>query len=575
MKILIVAHKVVNFVGEYYDFPLGLSYIYAALKKQGFQVECLNLNHCVDHLGIFIQTVKDKQPNVVCFGGLSADYMKIEEMLELLRKHAPGVITIVGGGLITSEPELVYDLLNPDYGVIGEGEETVTELIRALELGTDVADIDGIIFRDSKTGRTTMTKSKKPIEDIDRIDFPDFEGFEVEKYIDLQRIGNSHYFHALDSKPRMLPIISSRGCPYSCSFCFHPLSRLYRQRSLDNFFEELELLISRYNINFFCVYDELLSANKERAYELCERMKTYNIQWMTQLRVNTVDEELINALKRSGAVVISYGIESASNTILKSMKKAITIEQVEYALDLTRKNGVGFQGNIIFGDCAETKETVAQSLDWYNKHSEYLLGLGLIIAYPGSPLYKYAKKHNLISDLNYFIKNGGGILNLTKISQDEFNKVALTCSYYGLKACIKHRSKPTRLKIFGKDNRGIDSYEFSAVCPFCNAENNYKDFDIGSWKEGHLLCKNCYQRYFVTFHLFNNYVRLFIFGLFLRLPMKIGLPFHRVYTRIYSLSHYSFRQNLRRIGRFLMKKYKFKESIMIGFLKKLLAGSKL
>lgn len=550
MRILVVAHKQSNHQGGYYDFPLGIAYVSSALKNSGFQVQCLNLNHYEDHFDVLRKTIQDAQIEVICFGGLSAHFSLIKELLDFVKKIAPHVISIVGGGLITSEPELVYGMLESDYGVIGEGEETAPQLIEALERKTSVADVDGVIFRDKRSGEIIRTNPRKLIQDIDQIPFPDFEGFEIEKYISQQRTNDIYYFHVLDSKPRMLPIISSRGCPYNCSFCFHPLGRQYRVRSLDNFFAELELLINNYDINYFCVYDELLSANKQRIQEFCRRMETYNVKWMTQLRVDSVDEELLLLLKKSGVTCISYGIESANNTVLKSMKKNITIEQVERALEMTRANKIGIQGNLIFGDRAETEETVAQSLAWHESHGEYLLGLGMISAFPGSSLYKYAKEKNLIPDLDVYLRRGGGgAINVTAMSDAQYKHTFVQSYYVARKTLLKHHVKPEKLVLVDKNDKGESTYEFSVHCPHCNTDNEYKDFNVSSnWCV--LVCKTCYQRHYISFQRFQllkNYGEVFIYAMLRNLPPRLSYFLYMAHRYIVLIQNYTWQEAIVRI----------------------------
>lgn len=126
---------------------------------------------------------------------------------------------------------------------------------------------------------------------------------------------------------------TSRACPYQCTFCFHSSGSKYRQRSLDNFFEELDILVEKYAIKYIFIVDELFAVKMDRLKEFCQRIKPYNIKWWAEFRVNTVTKEMVDLLKDANCAVMAFGIERADNRILKSMRKNITIEQTANALN--------------------------------------------------------------------------------------------------------------------------------------------------------------------------------------------------------------------------------------------------
>jgi len=158
-----------------------------------------------------------------------------------------------------------------DFGVIGEGEITINELCSSLENSRKFSEIDGIIY---KSGNFyIITKPRKEIKNIDFIPWPDYKGFEVEKYLRLSPPGISGL-----NRQNTVFMLASRSCPYNCTFCFHTTGKKYRQRSLDNFFEELDYMVSQYNIDFICMSDELFARDIQRVKEFCERIKRYKIR---------------------------------------------------------------------------------------------------------------------------------------------------------------------------------------------------------------------------------------------------------------------------------------------------------
>ena len=175
----------------------------------------------------------------------------------------------------------------------------------------------------------------------------------------------------------------------SCTFCFRLMGRGYRVRSIDNVMNEINYLVHNYKINELNIFDDMFSADKPRVLEFCKRIKAYNIRWSCQLRVNIASEELLKAMKDSGCYLISYGFESGSGQILKSMEKNITVEMIENAVNLTKKNKIEIQGNFIFGDPAETIETMKITIKFIKRvFKTTLVWIGFIVPYPGTILYE-------------------------------------------------------------------------------------------------------------------------------------------------------------------------------------------
>ena len=228
MKFLIIAPKLKGEKpGQHYDLPLGLMYISSSLKSKGYQVDCLNLNYCESTQIALEKEIVEKNIDIICTGGLSFHFAKVKAILDIARDIKPDIITIIGGGLVSSEPRLMMETLKPSFGAVGEGEETIVELADAIINSKDFSKIDGIIYYDEDKKEIIENKPRKAIEDIDSILYPDYEGFEIQRYLDMQMPADDIFLYPYD-KPRMLPMISSRGCPYGCTFCYHPIGRRYR-----------------------------------------------------------------------------------------------------------------------------------------------------------------------------------------------------------------------------------------------------------------------------------------------------------------------------------------------------------
>jgi len=500
MNYLIVAPKYEFTVGLFYAFPIGLASIASVLKKNGDNVECLNTNHYYETMATLLtKIIIEKNIDIVCSGGISPLFYKLKEIFLISKQVKPNIITIAGGGIITSEPKIIMEMMPEiDIGVIGEGEETIVEISTSLKFGYPLSKINGIIYRKNKS-IIEKTHERKPIKDIDSLPYPDYNAFELGKYLDMQ-FQNDIQINNFHENPRFVPIIASRSCPYRCTFCFHPLGNKYRQNSLDYIFVLIEHLINKYNINGIALYDELFLTrnNKDKFIDFCYRIKKYNLQWNAQLRVDSVNEHVLNLARESGCTYISYGLESASDKILKSMKKIITVKQIEKALQLTYYYGLGIRGNFIFGDEEESLETAFETLNWWAKNKRYQISLSFIQAYPGTPLYLNAVKKGIIQNKKDYMRVICPIINLTKMKDKDWEyikKIANELNYY-------HNLIPSNILKCFKINEDFNKgsiYSLSLICPHCRQTINYSNmnipYNLGMANSTRQLvyCKNCKQ----------------------------------------------------------------------------------
>ena len=476
MKFLIVAPKYTPTVGVFYEFPLGLAYISSHLKNQGYEVECLNPNHSYEPLEkILTRTIKERRIDVVCTGGLSPHYSQINRILKIAKGVHPDILTIIGGGLVSCEPEMVMEMLPADIGVIGEGDHTICDIADALCNRRPLHTVKGIIHKDGE-GNINITAPRSVIKNIDEILPPDYEGFEIDAYLSMQFRNDQDHLNFYEN-PRVLPLVASRGCPYRCTFCFHPLGKKYRQHSLDYLFRQIDILVERYGVNGLLILDELFSTNNNytRLVEFCRRIKEYGIYWFAQMRVDSVNKEILDICKDSGCVVISYGIESASNTVLKSLKKKITVEQIDETLARTYQAGIGTKGNLIFGDKEETLETANESLRWWHNNKKYQIKLSVLNPYPGTELYHYGVNKGIIRDKRQFLTQGRPV-NLTRMSDEEFVRMLQGITYLRNDRYLIPAHVLSSKKVDWDEIKG-PIYHVEIGCPHCGKHNYYNNMN--------------------------------------------------------------------------------------------------
>ncbi len=505
MKILLIIprYNFTNKVDYQYGFPLGLAYISSVLKKANYNVDCLNLNHLNGTTEELVTKQLNKQKyDVVCSGNTGIGYTAIEKIVKSARRHPSKPKIILGGSLITSEPELMLRALKPDVEVIGEGEITIIELLKCLSKKRDLKKVNGIGY--FKQGKPFFTKPREVIKDIDSIPYPDFDGFGFKEQ--LKHLGNEAIYGEFDY-PRSYPILASRGCPFQCTFCYHTLGSRYRERSIDSVIKELEIAIKKYKINAIDIYDDLFSTNKKRLYEFCKKLKklikkfSWEVKWTCQLSVIGLDKKLLNTLKDSGCNVISFGFESYSEKVLKSMRKPITPEQIDKAIKLSREIGIGIQGNFIFGDVAETRETAYKTLNYWKKITKGQIRIGFIQPYPGSAIYKHCIKKGIIKDKLYFIKHKIAHTNWLNMTDEMTDKEIMQLKKDIVKARRKYAYYVVPLKI---KKTSKNKYKIHIKCPFCNQIIKYENCFIKNKFHYHLMrpCRKCKLRFNITSSLY-------------------------------------------------------------------------
>ncbi len=518
MKILLVIprYNLTNKVSYRYNFPLGLAYISAILKKHNYDVDCLNLNHLNGKIEILITKQLDKKKyDLVCSGhfGGGVGYIIMEKIVKTARKHQSNPKTILGGTLITSEPKLMLKYLKPDFIVIGEGERTIIELIKEIQKNEpNFSKINGIGYK-NKYGRLTLTKSRKVVKNINFLPLPDFEGLGFNKLVENT---SGRDMHGFVSHPRVYPILASRGCPFQCTFCYHSIGPKYRERLIDNVVEELKIAIPKYKINSVIIYDDLFSINKKRLYEFCKKIKElfkkipWECKWICQLSVLNISKKILKTLKNSGCCMISFGFESYSSKILKSMRKPITPKQIDNAIKLSREVGMAFQGNFIFGDIAETKETAFETLNYWKKNTRGEILLNFIQPYPKSAIYKHCIKKGIIKDKLDFIKNKMNHTNWINMTDNMTDKEILQLK----KEILNARVKYANYLIPKLKKRSKKKWDAIVKCPYCKSTLNYENSFIANkfYYEMRQVCGKCNARFSIVSPLFkfttNHYQKL-------------------------------------------------------------------
>lgn len=419
--LMVIPYKLTN----KYAFPAGFGIVAASLKASGRSVFTINLDIYEEPLNKLEEEIILHRIDVVMVTGFSVEYQEIYNILKKVKAVNPAIITVVGGGIISADPVTsMCALENANYGMIGEGEISINSLAYAIEHQEDASNLPGVICL--KDGDWAVNMDFPEARDLDIIPYPDYKGFEYDRILNGESFTNKWTKRAGSNKIIYMNI--TRSCPFLCTFCFHTCGNHYRRMSMDAIFKFLDWIVENYpEVEALSLDGELTFASEAYAIEFCKRIKPYHLKWRANTRADILTEKMLSVMKDSGCTSVMFGIESACNNILKSMRKKITIEQVEHAFELSERVGIYARGTLIFGDPEETRETVRQTVEWYLKNRKWSdidnfwnITLGTIKAYPGTALYKQACDRGIIKDKIQFLKDGCPPVNLSKLTEAEY-----------------------------------------------------------------------------------------------------------------------------------------------------------
>jgi len=266
--------------------------------------------------------------------------------------------------------------------VRGEGEQTMLEVAKVLEGNSlnSLKKVPGITYREEAKIRSNPSGS--PILELDALPFPAFHLLPMGKYRLHPPFGRGS---------PVMPIITSRGCPYRCIFCSKSVfGKKYRANCPDYVINEVRLLNEKFGVKEIKFYDDVFTFDKKRVVSICTQLKEMgvDIPWTCETRVNLVDEELLGIMKDSGCYMIAYGVESGNQGILNSLKKDITLEQAIRAFELTKEAGIETVAYFMIGAPWETPDAIKDTIEFAKKLDPDFVQFSTTTPYPGTELYE-------------------------------------------------------------------------------------------------------------------------------------------------------------------------------------------
>jgi len=399
--------------------PMGLALIAAVLENARYQVSVVDANI----LGLKPEEVLPlvNDADVVGLTTMTPTIGAAIGIAHHLKRANPRLTIILGGCHATLLPEeTLANAPEIDIIVAGEGDKTIIQLLQAIEERQPFEGVSGIAFR--RDGRVVVNQATAETVELDSLPFLAYHLLPWQKYRPHPPHGRARPFGA---------IITSRGCPYHCSYCSKPIfGSKFRAQSPERVVSEIIHHVRTFGFREIAFYDDVFTLNKKRAYAIADEIirARLKIDWTCETRVNLVDKDLLQHLKLAGCYAIAYGIESASPDILSRLHKDISLEQVEETVTITREAGLQTIGYFMLGSPGETTETIKKTIDFAKKLKLDFAQFAITTPFPGTELYDiYIKGGNRKIPWESFVYAGTGKSTIptftsNRLSRDELQK---------------------------------------------------------------------------------------------------------------------------------------------------------
>jgi len=404
--------------------PIDLAYIASYLRDK-VDIKLLDAN-ALDLKWIDIEKIIEEfSPDIVLFKSSPSTMSFDAQTATVAKRVNKKIITILDDAHIAPIlPERTLEtFMDIDILIRGESEKTLEKLLNVLENNGDLEWVTGISYRKDK--EIISTPPTEPFKNLDDLPFPAYDLLSIKKY-------NSITFA---KKFPFMTLISSRGCPYKCDFCIVGGSTVWRgsgkgwySRSSENILDEIELLVNKYGIKEIYIFDETFTVNKKRVIEVCNGIieRKIKVSWSCNSRVDTLDEEMLKVMKKSGCWNILFGVESGNQKLLDIVNKGIKIDDIRKTFELTKKSGIHASGSFMIGLPGETWETVENTLQFALELEPEFCQFVLTTPYPGTKLYDFFKENGyLIRDYNFGGYDAYGLAEEAVIRTDEMSNVDL------------------------------------------------------------------------------------------------------------------------------------------------------
>jgi len=358
--------------------PLSLAYVAGILQHAGHKVKLIDANALRLSKLEVLKKIRNFNPDLLAFTVTTYLFYPVLKWISYLKENT-GLKVLIGGVHMGIYPRETLSHKEIDYGVIGEAENTLPELIKALETKKPLKNMRGICYKDGN--KVIITKPRALIKNLDNIPFPLRDQLPNEKYCSF-----------VSEKKNFATMITARGCPFKCIYCEQG-NTPYRMRSAENVADEMEECYNNYKIKEIDFFDPEFTISKKHVIDICKEIRNrgISIAWSCRSRVDTVDNEMLMEMSKAGCYRIYYGIESGVPSILKTLKKGTNLEIIRKNIALTKKNNIMTFGYFMIGSPGETKKTIKRTVKFAKELNLDYAQFSKVSTLPGTELYEMLK----------------------------------------------------------------------------------------------------------------------------------------------------------------------------------------
>ena len=428
MKVLLIDPPFKRFTGlANYYFPLGLAYLAGAASNAGYEVtiydadapekssdinfteDYVRMNNYIEQLrddtgpvwDELERVITDLKPDVIGISALTTKIASAYKTSDHVRRIAPSLPVVMGGAHPTTRADEVLDYGSIDYVIRDEGEVAFNKLLKALSENNGaplseekLSTIPNLSYRHGNKNR--HNPSAPFVKELDTISFPSRSALLHQDKYSSEDLG---------------VLLTSRGCPFRCSYCYHPWRGRVNFRSAENVIEEMLLMYHDHNVRHFAFKDDSFTAKRSHVEAICDAInkEKLKISWDCTTRPNIIDKSLLDRMVQAGCTVVKIGVETGSQRMLDILNRGTTFEQVRKAASLFNDKGIFWSGYFMMGLPQEREEDILSTLDLMRELRPYYAGLGVYEPFPNTVLFDEAVEMGLIHETvpveHYFSTN--------------------------------------------------------------------------------------------------------------------------------------------------------------------------
>lgn len=382
MKIALVSYDNSQNRGTGYYPPMHLCNLGTGLRHAGYDIRVFDYAGPFSAIDNYFQEIADFGPEMVGLTCFTPGVARFHQLTRRLRDHVRDTALVVGGPHPSVWPRWTLENLSQfDYAMQGECDHAIVHLAEMIDGRRAQSEVPGLVYR---RGDEIICNPADSIEDIDTLP-------QIDRTL-LDRYYQAKLYWDMAARGPLDVMITSRGCPYDCSFCFK-VDRRYRFHSAEHVMTEFDDLRRR-GVKSVHVQDDAFTANKKRCAAVADALVAgkHRLWIKIRSRVNSVDETILRKLKRAGVRWIIYGFESGSQIMLDSMNKRSTVAMNEQAVTITKKVGITCYGEIMVGMPGETSETIDETIAFLLKHKPIIGTVAVLYPLPGTRVYDEARR---------------------------------------------------------------------------------------------------------------------------------------------------------------------------------------